>query len=485
MIWVIIAVAFILRLVNLNQSLWLDEAININVAKVLDAKTLVLDYSMGDFHPPLYHLVLKSWHLIASYFPIPPYLQESVFRIPSVLFGTATVFVTYLIGKKLFDRKTGLIAATLIATAPLHIYYSQEARMYMMAAFMASLSFYFFISILKKDTLVNWAGFVGSTALMLYTDYLPYFLIPTYIIYLFIRRKNIKKPTLRAFTPAFILITVLLLPWLVLLPQQLIVGLSSAAASPAWAIVVGSPQIKNLLLVPVKFTIGRLSLDNDFAYTMVVTPLAIFVTFLFLLALLRQNKLRSFLWFLLFIPTVLAFLTAYFVPVFSYFRLVFLLVPFYLIWASAINTVNWTVLTRILLSVALVINLGASTIYFFLPQFQRENWRGATSYVLSSTTSKTLVLFESNYTVAPFDYYSQGGVAALGALESFNADTNLIEKKLNVITKDRDKIYLFQYLSGITDPQALVFQRLSKSGFTNTDTKDFQGVGLVYEFKKQ
>src|SRR3989344_571062 len=140
MIFVILLSAIILRFIGITQSLWLDEGINVNNALNLDFQTLLLKYSLADFHPPGYHAVLKLWILIAG-------SSELAVRIPSVVFGTIAVYFTYLIGKKLFEEKTALVAATLMATSPLAIYYSQEARMYMLAAFFTSLSVYFFISI--------------------------------------------------------------------------------------------------------------------------------------------------------------------------------------------------------------------------------------------------------------------------------------------------------------------------------------------------
>src|SRR3990167_10650724 len=145
MIFIILLIALVLRFISLNQSLWLDEAINVNVARALSFKSLIFNYSLGDFHPPLYHLILRGWILLFG-------SSEVLVRLPSVFLGVATVLITYLIGKKLFENKTALIGATLMSTAPLHIYYSQEARMYMLAAFLSSLSIYFFISILKKDS---------------------------------------------------------------------------------------------------------------------------------------------------------------------------------------------------------------------------------------------------------------------------------------------------------------------------------------------
>ena len=334
MILVILIIALILRFTIANQSLWLDEAININNAQALDFPTLVLKYSLGDFHPPLFHIILKSWILLTDFINYPQTLSETILRTPSIIFGTLTVLTTFLIGKILFEKKTALIAATLMATAPLHIYYSQEARMYSLAALTTAISVYFFISLIKRETLFKWIGFIASTTLVLYSDYLPYFIIPTYFLYLLINKKHINKSTLKAFIPAFIIIFILLIPWLIIFPQQLQVGPSAASASPAWSQVVGGNNAQDLILTFVKFSIGRISHDNNLIYTLLFAPIAIYFSFLFLLSILRTNKLRSFLWYWLLVPIIFAYTISFFVPIYSYFRLIFLLPAFYILIAS-------------------------------------------------------------------------------------------------------------------------------------------------------
>ena len=477
MIVAVLLIALVLRLIKLNQSLWLDEAINVNVAQALNFKRLVTDYAIGDFPPPFFHIVLKSWMLFFG-------SSEIAVRIPSVIFGVATVYLIFLIGRKLYERKTALIAATLLATSPLHIYYSQEARMYSLATFFTALSVYFFISIIEKDRIAYWFGFIISTALMMYVDYLPYFMIPVYIIFLALFRKKVRKTPIHSFIPAFILIIILVSPWFLFLPKQLNTGLSAAAASPGWANVVGSAQFKNLLLAPVKFTIGRISNDNNLTYVLLFTPVGLYVLLLFTLSLFRISVTRFFLWLWLFIPVVGAFVVAFFVPVFAYFRFIFVLPALYLIWASAINTINYHKLSRFLLIIALIINLASSSIYFINPKFQRENWRAATAYIRQESDNDSIVIFESANTFAPFDYYNRSGIKAAGGLNSFSAKENDVKQNVQVLTQDVSHVFLFQYLSGITDPQGLLFQELTRNNFKNIQTKNFEGVGFVYEFTR-
>src|SRR4030042_4060521 len=356
--------------------------------------------------------------------------------------------------------------------------------MYMLAAFLTSLSVYFFISAIKDNNLFFLTGFIFSTVLMLYTDYLPYLILPVFIVYLFLNKKRIERSVLKSFIPAFILILIFILPWLFVFSKQFALGLSVKTVSPAWAHILGRPDLNSLLITFVKFIIGRISYDNNLIYALLFTPIGIFYLLTFTLSLLRFSRERSILWLWVFLPVTVAFIISFFVPVFAYFRLIFVLSSFYLIWAVAINIINWPLLVRVLLTISLVINLTASIIYFTNSKFQREDWRTATNYVVANSTSETVVFFESDYTIAPFDYYSQNKVKAFGVLDSYNPKTNQIHQKIEGLTKGINKIFLFQYLSAITDQQGIAFEEITKLGFVNTKTQNFEGVGFIYEFER-
>lgn len=77
----------------------------------------------NDVHPPGHPLMLRAWLAVA------PDAVWSL-RLPSVVLGTCTVPLTYLLGRRLFDRATGLMAAALVASAFAPVHYGQEARPY-------------------------------------------------------------------------------------------------------------------------------------------------------------------------------------------------------------------------------------------------------------------------------------------------------------------------------------------------------------------
>src|SRR5574340_131093 len=87
--------AFVIRLVGINQSLWLDEATTALVAK-FSLTDIFSKFLPTDFHPPFYYLLIKYWTSVFGY-------SEIVLRIPSLVFGIGTIYITYLIAKKLFN----------------------------------------------------------------------------------------------------------------------------------------------------------------------------------------------------------------------------------------------------------------------------------------------------------------------------------------------------------------------------------------------
>ena len=138
MIWLILFLSLILRIVSLNQSLWLDEAINVMAARSYSFLGILTEYAKADFHPPLYFIIIWIWTKLFGF-------SEVSARLPSVIFGLLTIWLVFLIGRKLYSKTLGILAALLLALNPLHIYYSQEARMYSMAAFAVVLNLLFFI----------------------------------------------------------------------------------------------------------------------------------------------------------------------------------------------------------------------------------------------------------------------------------------------------------------------------------------------------
>src|SRR4030042_4959881 len=147
----ILFLALLLRLISLNQSFWLDETTSGYVARDFNFRQIINGFAPGDFHPPLYYLLLRVWGLFFGF-------SEVALRSLSVIFGVGSVWIIYKIAKE-FGLKHPELASLILAALGLHIYFSQEARMYVLASFFVLLSFLFFVKTLKKGRVGDFIGF--------------------------------------------------------------------------------------------------------------------------------------------------------------------------------------------------------------------------------------------------------------------------------------------------------------------------------------
>jgi len=126
-----------------NKGMWLDEAFSVWMANhsVPDMLQWIVKI---DQHPPLYYLLLHYW--VAHYGDTPYYA-----RLLSALFGTVTIPMIYLIGKRISGDMVGLAAAVFLALSPFNIYYAQEARMYTLLTFNTAVTIYALIRLLTDS----------------------------------------------------------------------------------------------------------------------------------------------------------------------------------------------------------------------------------------------------------------------------------------------------------------------------------------------
>jgi len=165
----VLLVATMLRFYRLTaQSFWADEGNSISLAQ--RSLVLITRGAAYDIHPPLYYYLLWGWIRIFGD-------GEFAVRALSAVLGVALVYVTWLLGRRLSGQRVGLLAGFLAAISPYQVYYSQEARMYVLAALSGALSVYLFVRLLENASHGRRAGFllpaswVLVTAGGLYTHY--------------------------------------------------------------------------------------------------------------------------------------------------------------------------------------------------------------------------------------------------------------------------------------------------------------------------
>ncbi len=451
----------ILRLVNLNQSFWLDEAISVIAANKFSYIELITTFPKYDFHPPLFYIILKFWGSIFGY-------SEIAARALPVFFGLATIWVVYKIAKEI--NLNAVWVALLLATSPLHVYYSQEVRMYPLVTFFVLLSFLYFIKLLKKDKFSNWLVFSLSVVAFMSLDYVPIFILPVYWLAPLLYKNKILSGTIKKsfygkLFLAFIPLIILFIFWLPTLVGQITSGRELAAALPLWKRIIGSPTFKELALVWVKFIVGRITSFHKIIYAAVVIVFSVPYGYFFLNGLKEGKKYLAF-W--IFIPLSLGFLFSFYVPAFSYFRFLFLLPAFYLIVVSGLKS-------RLAITTLIIINLCALGVYYVNQNNWREEWREAVAFVEKNAEENEIVLFDFKEPVAGYEWYAKGMVAAYGT--SGKRIEDLIDSK-------KHGVWYFEYLADITDPKRVTLSELKSQGFNTLQEFSFRGVGKIVYLRR-
>jgi len=126
-------------------------------------------------HPPLVFLIQ---HFFLSLFG----MSVFVARLPFVLAGLGSVFLIYLITKRLFDQKTGLIAAALMAATPLAVWISRVALMEGIVIAFMLLAWYLFLRALEDPR--YWFGWGIAVGLSFLAKYTAFPLLFIFILYL-------------------------------------------------------------------------------------------------------------------------------------------------------------------------------------------------------------------------------------------------------------------------------------------------------------
>ncbi len=152
--WLVVAFTLIggwLRVFQLgSKGMWLDETFSVWLSSQSIPDMLQWIVKI-DQHPPLYYLLFHYW--VAHYGDTPYYV-----RLFSALFGTATIPVMYLIGKRISGVVVGLSAAVFLCFSTFNIFYAQEARMYTLLMFNAAVAIYALVRLLTDPRSVRPIG---------------------------------------------------------------------------------------------------------------------------------------------------------------------------------------------------------------------------------------------------------------------------------------------------------------------------------------
>jgi mannosyltransferase len=374
---IILVLSLGLRLIGINQSLWLDEAISANVAR-MPILEIVKNFSIGDFHPPLHYWFLNFWTKIFG--------SNVVFlRLSSVLFLLITIYFVYLIGKKIKNKKVGLLAALLLAINPLFVYFSQELRMYSMVTMWLIIGFYYWIKI--KDKKYKTRDLIIFNLMMAFsfgTFYGSIFLIASLAIYFLIKKEfKLFWLTNIGIGMAIVILSPLLL-------TQIKNSQTALLEVSNWSLVLGKVTLKNLLLIPLKFSVGRISFYPKALYYLIGGGWTLVILGL----IAKKKKESNFLKMFLIIPIILAIIFSIKIPLLQYFRFLYL-IPIMALILAINSEKKWQ---KILVVGGFLI---FSLVYLLNPNYYREDWKS----VAENLNENSIVYMIGSF-ADPFNFYN-------------------------------------------------------------------------------
>lgn len=456
--WLVIIITLIggsLRILLLGtKGMWLDETFSVWLANhtVPDMLQWIVRI---DQHPPLYYLLLHYWIALREDTPYDV-------RLLSVLFGTGTIPIIYLIGKRMAGALVGVAAAVFLAFSPYHIYFAQETRMYTLLTFNAAIAIYALTILLTDsrsavpigsqfreyvqawrtsdpvepetgkdfsykdatrpqsgwmawisryrwnpiqtlETDLAWVAFIVFSAVTLLTHntaVLFPFATTIFVLGLMLFQR-IKKPGSQAAfqVPSF-------RNWVKAQIGILLLW------SP-WIL----PFIKQATAVDQRFWIPEPSWDTVIqvlrsflnasapGQASQVTIIWILCAVLCLGLVYYRKKLSVFLFLaaLFAIPFLGELIVSIRRPIFWDRTLIWTTIPLFLLLAAGIAQLRFRFLILVVLgSLATNYLFTAGDYYRF---FQKEDWSTPAGYVANSVEADDLVLFNSNFVEIPFDYY--------------------------------------------------------------------------------
>ena len=206
-----------------ERDIWVDEANGVLIAQ--ESPSRLIERLKLDSSPPLYYFVLKGW--MAAFGD-----SESAVRSLSALGGAVLAASVFVLGRRWFTTEVGILAALLIATSPIQIYYSQQARMYAWLPALALWSFHWLGRAVREDKIRHYVAAAVCTLAALYTHNYGLYLLPAQAVLVLATGALRRRPG--RWCGYAVALAVLYLPWTPVLLEQLRNGTHYSWFTPFW-----------------------------------------------------------------------------------------------------------------------------------------------------------------------------------------------------------------------------------------------------------
>lgn len=158
------ALALRINLIFHRGTFWFDEKFSTHYS-VLPSWADTLKYWAIETNPPLYTFFLRF------YIPMVQTTNETIVRLPSVIFGVISIILLYILAEKLFSQSAAIISSIFLSLSSLHLVVSTEARTYSLFVMLTILSFYIFHKIVFENCSSKkiWILYTITNLLLIYS----------------------------------------------------------------------------------------------------------------------------------------------------------------------------------------------------------------------------------------------------------------------------------------------------------------------------
>lgn len=389
-----------------HDQFWMDEAYSALVSALPLQSLLAETPGLGS--PPLYNLFLHFWIKIFGN-------GEWALRFPSALIGALFVPLVYAVGRRWFNEKAGILAAVVALVSGVHLFYSQQARLYSFWIFLSLLSAHWLLRFFVENRSRFWWGYTVTLILLLYLHNWSLFLIPLPYIYALLEKKG--RTFIRKIIFSHVLVFLCYLPFLPLLLAQ------ASSGSSSWiAYFVG----KNERLWAFFKTFEIFFAGGDYLALKHIPSLrfvAIALLCFLLIVILKEVKprfaARKFFLIYLITPILILYLLSFYHPLYVAGRYDMIVFPaFCILIGTAFSKLRRAIFIPTIGLFLILSSINLAAFYWWHPPRQ-ENRQMAT--LLKEKGQPGDVLLFTGFSRAPVQYYL-GPAFSSFRLQTFPSD---------------------------------------------------------------
>lgn len=346
-----------------------------------------------DVHPPLYHLVLRTWRLVLG-------SDIQTARTLSLLFLLASVPVFYLVARRCLNTGWALFAVVVYSCSPFLQWYGNEARMYSMLVLITLVSQYFFLGVLTRGSTRSWIGWAASAVVGSYVHYFFFFVLAAQGLFLLVQGRRLPRAAYLRLAAVSLLVAAAFTPWLVYFRAN---G-SAAGTRPT----LPSPSSVDYSNVYTQFLFGFQS-DTINTFIAATWPLLVLAALASVRLGARLGPATGYLLVAGFVPVLAAFVASHLVTPFFLSRYMIAALPAVLLLAVRFVSTLTRPLARALAVGLLALTVLGTVVQAANPDTPaKEDYRAAAEIIDRQARPQDLVVLSSPFTVYPFEYYYEG-----------------------------------------------------------------------------